>query len=117
MVEFILEEWKKVVIHEVSKFSFDALVDLHALGIPPGGMGRPLLWANGIVFEHNVMPPTSEIIGDQLKGIVQWSSLQFSFMEKYERLVIKDNVTVHIADVSSNKVFCEMSKWLKKKFK
>lgn len=117
MVEFIQEEWKKVVVHEITKFDSDALAGLHALGIPPGGIGRPLLWANGVVFEHSVMPPTSDVIKDQLKGIVHWVSLQFAFMPKYKKAIIANNVSIYVADVNSNKLFYEMAEWLKKIFK
>lgn len=117
MVEFIREEWKKVVVHEINKFDCDALAELHALGITPGGIGRPLLWANGVIFEHNVIPATSDIIRDQLKGIIHWSSLQFAFMPDYKKLIVVNNVSIHVANVNSNKLFYEMAEWLKTIFK
>jgi hypothetical protein len=117
MVEFIQQEWKKVVIHETIKFDFNALVGLHALGIPPGGIGRPLLWANGVIFEHNVMPPTRDVIRDQLSGTVHWSSLQFAFMREYKKSITVDNILIHIGNVNSNNLFYEMAEWLKKTFK
>lgn len=114
MVEFVEEEWKRVVVHEITKFDLDTLAGLHALGVPPGGIGRPLLWANGVVFEHNVMPPTADVIRDQLKGTVHWAYLQFAFMPEYKKTVIVNKVSIHIADVNSNKLFYEMAEWLKR---
>jgi hypothetical protein len=117
MVEFIQQEWKKVVIHEIVKYDSNVFVELHALGIPPGGIGRSLLWANGVLFEHNLMPPTTDVIKDQLNGTIHWSSLQFAFMPKYKKSITVDNVLIHIGNVNSNKLFYKMAEWLKKAFK
>lgn len=117
MVEFVLDKWKKVVIHEINKYELNNLLKLHTLGIPAAGMGIPLLWANGVVFEHNNMPPTTDIIRDQLKGIIHWSSLQFSFMPEYQNSLTIDNITLHIGNVNSNELFFQMANWLKETYK
>jgi len=117
MVEFALDEWKKVVIHEVNKFSLDELLKLRALGVPAGGIGRALLWANGVAFEHNNMPPTREIIEQQLEGTIHWSSLQFASMPEYQDTIMVGNITVQVGDVSANKLFHELAHWLKKTYK
>lgn len=117
MVEFIHEEWKKVVVHEINKFDCDALAELHTIGLTFGGRGIPLLWANGVVFEHTVFPPTEDIIRDQLKGIIHWVSLQFAFMPEHKKLITANNISIQVADVHSNKLFCAMADWLKKTFK
>jgi hypothetical protein len=117
LVEFVLDKWKKVVIHEINKFDLDSLFKLHALGSPRGGIGRPLLWANGVVFDHNNMPPTTDIVKGQMEGTIHWSSLQFGFMPKYKDSIVVDSVTVHIGNVGANKLFFEMADWLKKTYK
>ena len=117
MVEFVLDEWKKVVVHEINKFDLDSLLKLHALGSPPGGIGRSLLWANGVVFEHNNMPPTTDIVKKQTEGIIHWASLQFAFMPEYRDLIMVDRITVHIGNVNANRLFFEMADWLKKTYK
>jgi hypothetical protein len=117
LVEFVFDGWKKVVVHEINKFDLNSLLKIHAVGSLPGGIGRPLLWANGVVFEHNNMPPTTDVIKKQMEGIVHWSSLQFSFMPKYRDSIMVDKITVHVANVNANRLFFEMADWLKETYK
>jgi len=113
MVEFVLDLWKKVVIHEISKFDLDDLLKLHILG----GIGIPLLWANGVVFEHNNMMPTKDVVEAQFGGTVHWVSLQFAFMPEYKNLIMMDNIPLRIGNVDRNKLFFEMADWLKGRYK
>lgn len=117
MVEFVPDIWKKVVIHEINKFDLDSLLRLHALGVPPGGFGRPLLWANGVLFKHNNIATTPDVVKEQIGGTIHWSSLQFSFMPEYRNSIMVDSVAVHIGNVNANKLFFEMADWLKKTYK
>lgn len=117
MVEFVLDEWKKVVIHEINKFDLKGLLRLRALGSPSGGVGRPLLWANGVVFEHSNMPSTTDIVKRQMEGIIHWASLQFSFMPEYKEFFTVERITVQIGNVNANRLFFEMADWLKKTYK
>ena len=117
MVEFVLDKWKKVVVHEINKFDLDDLPRLHALAVPGGGIGRPLLWANGVIFEHNIMAPIREVIKEQLEGTIHWSSLQFAFMPEYQNPIMVDGITVHVGNVNGNKLFFEMADWLKKNYR
>ena len=117
MVEFVLNEWKKVIIHEISKYDLDDLLRLHTTGILPGGATRSFLWANGVIFEHSNMPPTGDIIKEQLNGIIHWSSLQFAFMPEYKTTIPFGTVSLQIVNVNSNRTFFEMASFLKEKYR
>lgn len=117
MVEFAVEEWKRVVIHEINHYELNDLMKLHALGLSRGGTGRSFLWADGVLFEHNNMPPTEEIVEDQLKGTIHWSSLQFAFMPEFQNILSVDGVSIHVGDVSTSKLFSAMATWLKETYK
>ena len=117
MTIFIQDKWKKVVIHEINKFDCNALAELHSLGVAPGGLGRPFLWANGVIFEHTPMVPTEEIMSAQIQGTIHWSSLLFAFMPEYKNLIMVGNISIQIANVDSNRLFHEMANWLKKTFR
>ena len=117
MVEFILEPWKKIVIHEIVRYDIQMLVNLQGLGVQAGQLGRPINWVNGIAFIQHTMPLRDEAIKEQIQGRLHWLLLRFAFMPKYQRaFVIKDgHVTVPVIDVSKSALFREMSEWLKKR--
>ena len=117
MVDFVLDEWKKVVVHEINKYDLDDLLKLHTTRIIPGGVIRPFLWANGVIFEHSAMPPTEDIIKEQLKGVIHWSSLQFAFMPAYNSTLTVGTVSLQIVNVNSNKTFFELARFLKEKYR
>ena len=117
MVEFAYDRWKRVVIHEINKLDVNDLARLHALGVPAGGMGRPFLWANGMIFEHNNMAPTREVIKDQLQGTIHWSSLQFAFMPQYQNEIKVESITLQVGNVNGNRLFFELADWLKRTYK
>lgn len=119
MVEIIHEPWKTVVIHEIIQYDLQMLVNLNSLGVTAGQLGRPINWANGIAFNHNPLPPTEEVIKEQIQGKIHWSSLTFAFMPKHEQLItIPDvNIRIPVLDLSDNDVFGDMAKWIKKHYK
>ena len=117
MVEFILEPWKTIVIHEIVRYDIQVLVSLHGLGVQAGQLGRPINWVNGIAFIQHTMPHRDEAIKEQIQGKLHWLLLRYAVMPKYQRaFVIKDgHITVPVIDVSESALFIELSEWLKKR--
>ena len=116
LVEFSYEPWKKIIIHEIVQYSFDTLVHLQCLGVQPGQLSPPLFWADGLAFKHVTMPPTEDIIKEQIRGKIHWSQLAIAFVPEYTQGVTipQGNVTVPILDVSDNNLFIELAAWIKK---
>ena len=115
LVEVVYQPWDKIVIHEIVDYTLDDLVRLQSLGVEPGGLGDPLLWAEGIVFSSSTMLETKDVIKEKLEGIVHWSSVEWARMPEFkEVIVIKEtNVKVLIIDVSAHPIYKTVSKWLK----
>ena len=115
MVEVVYQPWKKIVIHEIVDYALDYLVRLQSLGVEPGGLGDPLLWADGIVFSSSTMLETKDVVKEKLEGIIHWSSVEWARMPEFkEVIVIKEtNVKVLIIDVSAHPIYKTVSKWLK----
>ena len=84
-----------------------------------GQMGRQINWANGVAFAHSGMPPTDDVIKEQLQGRVHWSSLQFAFMPKHQPLIIikEGNIRIPVLDLSDNVIFRDMAEWIKNHYK
>jgi hypothetical protein len=115
MVKVTYKPWEEVIIHESIQHSLDDLVKMQSLGVPAGGLGNRLLWAEGIAFKHSGMPPTDDVVKEQLQGIVHWSAVEWALMPKYENAIIirETNVRVPVIDVSTNPFLKTVAKWLK----
>jgi hypothetical protein len=107
------------VIHEEIHYSYDDLIKLTSLGTQPGGLTRPLKWAEGIIFRNSCMPPTDEVIKEQLQGIVHWSLVEWALMPVYIKVIpIRDiNAKIPIIDVSANTILSDVAKTLREKAK
>lgn len=117
MVRFRYQPWNEIVVHDVVKYPLEHFLSTHSLGVREGGIGRPLNWADGIIFEHRNMPPTEDIIKEQLEGKIHWNALNYGIMEEYEKkLVMPGQVTIPVINMSNNIVFKEMAKWIKETF-
>ncbi|MFH1327999.1 MAG: hypothetical protein ABIH76_04005 [Candidatus Bathyarchaeota archaeon] len=86
MTEIQLQSINKIVILEAIKYApvEDLFADAVA-GLTPGTL-ITLLWAEGIVFRHTVMPPQSdEVVKNRIQGTVFWDCVSYAKMDKYEQ--------------------------------
>jgi hypothetical protein len=114
LVKITYEAWKEIVIHEIMKYSFEELVKTHIVGVSPGSTAVPLTWARGIVFSRVPMPPTEDVIQEQLQGKIHYSNVSYASMPEYHEVHIdrQTNVTIPIVNVSETKILCELTEWL-----
>jgi hypothetical protein len=115
MVDIVYEPWKKIVIHEIVRYALDKLIKVQSLGVEPGGLVEPLLWADGVVFSRSTIIETEEVVKEKIEGVVHWSSVEWAALSEYrEVIVIKEtNVKVPIIDVSAHPIYKAVSKWLR----
>ena len=115
MVDIVYEPWKKIVIHEIVRYTLDKLIKVQSLGVEPGGLVEPLLWADGIVFSRSTIIETDEVVKEKIEGVIHWSSVEWATLSDYrEVIVIKEtNVKVPIIDVSAHPIYKTVSKWLR----
>jgi len=63
------------------------------------------------------MPPTEDVIEEQLEGRVPWSSLGYAVLENYQQTFQRPGgVRVPAMDLSNDSVFKEMAKWTEESF-
>lgn len=113
------EPFKEIVVKDYVKFDkldnlIYAFAQLRALGQPIS-----LNWAEGVVFLHNVMPPTTdELVEEYLKGRLYYIGISFALMDRYETFVTykspQGEIAVPIIDVSSSHILSELARWLKR---
>lgn len=118
MVRVTFKPWEEVIIHESIYYSLADLLKLCSLGLQPGGLAPPLRWAEGIVFRFSNMPPTDEVIREQLDGKIHWNIVEWALMPEYKDVIpIEDiNAKIPIVNVSATTILREVAKVLKKKF-
>ena len=112
------EPFKEIIIKDYVKFEklddlIYAFAQLRAVGQPVS-----LNWAEGVVFVHSVMPPTTdELVEEFLKGRLYYIGVSFALMDKYEPFVTykspQGEIAVPIINVGSSQMLSELAKWLK----
>ena len=83
-------------------------------------MGQPvaLNWADGIVFFHNALPPTTDkLTEDLLKGRIYFLNISYTEMAEYTPVVRykspQGEIPVPVLNVSDSNLLCQLVKWLK----
>jgi len=116
MVKVTFKPWDEVIIHESIYYSLPDLVKLCSIGVGPGGLAGALKWAEGVVFRVGGMPPTDEVVREQLEGRIHWSSVEWALLPKYQDVIpIREiNANIPIINVSRNIILSEVAKVLKK---
>ena len=91
-------------------------MNLNALGVPAGGMGKPLYWAAGLVMVTYSLPSTEAVVADQLQGRAHWAHVAYAPMTRYESYVMikESNVKIPIINASTNPIFNAAAAWIKK---
>lgn len=119
MIEVSYEPRTKLIIHEYLAYEdLDDFVKLRALGVPSGGLGQPLRWAEGVVMAFKAMANNETVTKELLEGKLHWDHVSFALMPKYQReIVVKEvNVRVPVINVSSHPIFKAAAAWLKERF-
>jgi len=115
LVKITFKPWEEVIIHDSNHYSLEDLLKIHSMGVQPGGLARPLSWAEGVVFQPVPMPPSDDIVKEQLQGKIHWIGVTWALMPEYKNVImIQDiNAKIPIVNVSATAVLCEVAKALK----
>jgi hypothetical protein len=117
MVKFNYQPWEEIIVHEIVEYPLEYFFTQATLGIPEGGVGRPLTWSNGLIYRVKAIQPTEDVIKEQLQGIIHWSALHYARMPKYQKQVTRaGRIRVPIVEMSNHTVFGPMVDWIKEKF-
>ena len=115
MVKVTIRPWEEVIIHETIYYDLQDLIKLASMGIQPGGLAAPLHWAGGVLFRFSAMPPTDDVIKEQLVSKVHWSAVEWALMPEYKKVIlITDiNAKIPVIDATSNTILSEVAKSLR----
>lgn len=117
MVKITYQPWEEIIIHEAVEYPLSALLEMQSFGVPPGALGRSLMWANGVAFTYAAVPASDDIIAEQLKGKMHWATVAFAVMPTYETAVLLQemNTRIPVADVSGNPTLYAVGRWLRER--
>ena len=117
--KIIYKPYDELVIHELVRYKLDDLVNLNALGVQPGGMGKPLYWAAGLAMVTYSLPSTEAVVHDQLAGKAHWAHVAYAPMAKYEPLITlrENNVKISVINASTNPLFNLAASWIKQQIR
>jgi len=117
-MRIIYEPFNEIIVKDFVKFEnindlLYAFAQLRAAGQPVA-----LSWAEGVVFIHvNMQPTTDELVKDFLKGRLYCVGVNSALMDRYESLLTyksqQGEIAVRILNVSSSQMLSELAKWLK----
>jgi hypothetical protein len=115
LVKVTIKPWEEIVIHESIQLKFEDFVRQCSMGVQPGGLAAPLHWAEGVVFRAGAMPPTEDVVRENLAGRIHYSAVEWALMPNYQQVIpIKDiNAKIPVIDVSATAVLCDVAKALK----
>jgi len=113
--KIIYKPYDELIIHELVRYKLEDLVNLNALGVQSGGMGKPLYWAAGLAMVTYTLPSTDAVVNDQLNGKAHWAHVAYAPMPKFESyIVIKENsVRIPVINASTNPIFNAAASWIK----
>lgn len=114
MVKVSFKALKEIVIHEVIEHKVRDLVRLRVLGLRQGSLAQPLVWAEGVVFSRNAMPPIEDVVKQRMEGIIHFSAVEWASMPKYKSRLRSGGVTIPVINVSDNPNLRDVAKALKK---
>ena len=119
MVEITFEPVKKIVVHGVQEYTFEDLIqEFVDDGVAGGPTIQSLEWADGVAMAITYCPIDHVSFSkDFLEGTQHILSVTFAIKEKFEKQVIKGNVTVNFLDESEKADLRDLAKKLKEQSK
>lgn len=114
MTKITFQPWEEIIVHETTKRDLKDLVKLKTLYFKSGQIAELFLWAEGVVFMRAPMPPTDDVVRDQLKGVIHYSSVEYAKMPKYRKTIVSEGITVPVVDVSDTPALRDLARALKK---
>lgn len=109
-MKFKFKPVREISVQQLMQTSVEDLVDRFAF---PNGPS--MMWVNGILFVHSPFPQTDDIINKAANGYILWKFIEFAKLNECPKTLVRPEgtVEVRVINVSVNRVFVNLAKWLK----
>jgi hypothetical protein len=119
MVKIKLYKTQELRVHDVLEYEFEDLMQ-EFVSEEEAGAGeekqRTLIWAQGVVmWIAYIQRPTSQIVDDEVNGILHFQRVTYAIKEKFEKRLIRGNVTINLLDQDEIPLYRDLAKELKER--
>ena len=119
MVKIELYKTQELRVHDVLEYEFEDLMQ-EFVSEEEAGAGeekqRTLVWAQGVVmWIAYIERPTSQIVDDEVNGILHFQRVTYAIKEKFEKRLIRGNVTINLLDQDEIPLYRDLAKELKER--
>ena len=112
MVKIEIYKTEVLRVHDTLEYEFEDLLKEFVYDEEAGGEEakvRTLIWAQGIVMWITyVERPTSSIMDDEVNGILHFQRVTYSKKEKFEKRVVRGNVTINLLDQNEQPLYRDL---------
>ena len=119
MVKIKLYKTQELRVHDVLEYEFEDLLREFVYDEEAGGEEskvRTLIWAHGVVmWIAYIERPTSQIVDDEVNGILHFQRVTYAIKEKFEKRLIRGNVTINLLDQDEIPLYRDLAKELKER--
>ena len=119
MVKIELYKTEELRVHDVLEYEFEDLMQ-EFVSEEEAGAGeekqRTLIWAHGVVmWIAYIERPTSQIVDDEVNGILHFQRVTYAIKEKFEKRLVRGNVTINLLDQDEIPLYRDLAKELKER--
>ena len=119
MVKIELYKTQELRVHDVLEYKFEDLMQEFVADEEAGAEGekqRTLIWAQGVVmWIAYIERPTSQIVDDEVNGILHFQRVTYAIKEKFEKRLVRGNVTINLLDQDEIPLYRDLAKELKER--
>jgi hypothetical protein len=119
MVKIELYKTEVLRVHDVLEYNFEDLMQEFVADEEAGAEGekqRTLIWAQGVVmWIAYIERPTSQIVDDEVNGILHFQRVTYAIKEKFEKRLVRGNVTINLLDQDEIPLYRDLAKELKER--
>ena len=119
MVKIELYKTEVLRVLDVLEYNFEDLMQEFVADEEAGAEGekqRTLIWAHGVVmWIAYIERPTSQIVDDEVNGILHFQRVTYAIKEKFEKRLVRGNVTINLLDQDEIPLYRDLAKELKER--
>ena len=117
MVEVEIYKTHTVEVHDTLEYEFEDLLKEFVYDEEAGGEEskvRTLIWAQGMaMWITYIERPTNTIMDDEVTGTLHFQRVTYAIKEKFEKRIVRGNVTINILDQNEIPLYRDLAKKLK----
>ena len=119
MVKIELYKTEVLRVHDVLEYNFEDLMQEFVSEEEAGAEGekqRTLIWVHGVVmWIAYIERPTSQIVDDEVNGILHFQRVTYAIKKKFEKRLVRGNVTINLLDQDEIPLYRDLAKELKER--